>query len=171
MSYEDTPQSPEELSEVEQARLLRPLLVANMQRIVSDRDFFTRLKERFSEKHTKVKGEGDIALSVSRSVHSKSTEYGSSEDGEWLYVSFTTAFGDGTSASSNVAVAHRVETETGRDLIAQPLFTDNEATMVADMVDELLLAKESGQIPDLHGMDLNWIYIPKPYDEFDYWFC
>ncbi|MBP9738515.1 hypothetical protein KBD20_02400 [Candidatus Saccharibacteria bacterium] len=166
MTFEHSPQNPEGPSKSEQEALLMPLLAANMQRILMDREFFARLKERHSETHPKAKDSGDRTVGVAHNRYERRLADGSQENGEAMMVGFKTAWGDGTATTSYVHVLKRIDTESGTEIRVEPGFTQEDAEMVADMVDDLMLAKTSGQIPNLHEMDLTHIYIPSPHDEY-----
>ncbi len=165
MAFEYPSQNPEGPSKAEQEALLLPLLAANMQRILMDRDFFARLKERFAEVHPETKDSGDRTVGVAHNRYERGLADGSWEDGEAMMVGFKTAWGNGASTTSFVQVLKRIDTESGTAIRIEPGFTQEDAEMVVEMVDDLMLAKASGQIPNLHEMDLNSIYIPRPHDE------
>lgn len=162
MTYENI--NPEaEPSLEEQQRRLNTLLASNMQTMIQDRAFFAHLMERYEATHNRKPGGNDQSLSVMLSYSRKPVENGASEESEHLYVGFTSHYGNGSSTSSLVPIADRVETADGKKLMPKDGFTDEQAAMVANMADDLILAKVSGQIPDLHALDLNHLYVPSDY--------
>lgn len=170
MSFEDFPtenEASENSSTEEQELRLQKLLATNMRRIIEDRDFFSKLKERFIAIHKREPNSNDLSLEVTRTTGGHRLPDNTWQESENLYVSFTSNVGDGTSVSSYVGIADRIQTDEGIDTVPKDGFTLEQAQMVGGMVDELLLAKMSGQIPNLHQYELSRIYIPTTGDRHD----
>lgn len=156
----------------EQEERLSTLLAANMRRILSDREFFQKLieqhKVRFPESDGPING-NDMSVGVSRSRYGRRLEDGSWEEGEGMQIGFKQPMGDGMSGTSYVHIANRIDTPDGPQLVVVQPFTQQEGEMTAEMIDELMLAKASGQIPDLHEISLDNIFIPPPRTEDPYY--
>ena len=68
-------------------------------------------------------------------------------------------FGEGVSSASYVAVAKRIKENEGLRLVSEGDFSNEQAAHITDLVDKLLEAKASGEIPDLHEYDLSRVYV------------
>lgn len=154
----------------EQQRRLNSILHNNMRIMLGDQAFFRQFKDKLKDIHGKSLDEigNDTSISVSRSGYGKRTETGEWEEGEYFYAGTNSHTGNNVSTHSLVTVAKMLKTSSGDKIVPMEGFTDEQASMVAGLVGELLLAKVSGQIPDVHEYDLHRIYIPTPHREDDF---
>lgn len=156
--HDSDPSGMSHLTEAEQLAVLQPMLESNMQRLVADRELFLKIKAHYDAMHTSRASQerNDAQLAVHRDYYTLPIENGSVQQVEDLVVGISNHYGEGEDPEiTHITVAKRVSRPDGLEIIPVDDFTQEEGEMVCEMVDELMLARQSGQIPDLdeRGLD------------------
>jgi hypothetical protein len=150
----------------EQESRLSTLLASNMRRILGDREFYDKVLSQyeviFPDSGGPLNG-SDMSVGVSSRRYGRRLDDGSWEEGESMSIGFKKPMDAARSVTNFVYIASRIDTPEGTRIVTGGPFTQNEAEMTAEMIDELMLAKASGQIPDLDEIGLSRIYIPQPH--------
>lgn len=89
-----------------------------------------------------------------------SRDGGRLENGEWDDSSNLCVNVTQSGFAKSVLVGRRKQTENGAIIVPQDGFSDEQANTVGQMVDDLRLAKLSGQIPDLDETLLSRVSLP-----------
>ena len=131
--------------------ILDSLLVQNKQRLLQNKGLMEAIERNLEERHSFLAHRltGDFIVGVSQRVYNTPQNDGNWEDGVLLYVDLTVPDGKISLASTNVPVGRLVSEDGESRLIPKYGFTFDQAAEVADMVQDIELAKMSGQIPNL----------------------
>ncbi len=143
----------EGLNRPDQRTVLKQLLAGNYMQLMRVEGIGKKALGEYFRKNPDFKI-GEQELSVSRFKFEDSKK---NEKGERLYISL-----DLPNSRRLITVARRIDTPKGRQLIPEKGYTGEDAKEIAGMVDELLQAKYSGQIPDLDEDDLNRLSFKQP---------
>ena len=146
-------------SKEEQQAILNEIQHRHMIELVRAPGLVKRVEAEIKSFAPEYKIEGDVKLIAAKQMSERRLQDGTCEEFERLGVGV-----NDQSSTGYAWVAERVNTVNGVEVRIENDFTAEDASLVASCVDELAMAKFSGQIPDL---DINFetIYIPLPHED------
>lgn len=141
-----------------QKRYLDDILEANQQTIIKHAGFMAVVTSIHAVSFNRILNLDGITVQVARQPLRVAGARSHSETDEFLRVSILSpSFERGQDNASTLTVASRVVVDGERQTIPERDFNLEHAKMIAGMVDELLLAKAFGPVPNLDEHALNRI--------------
>lgn len=137
-----------------QEDILRDMQNKHMRKILTTPGLKDRVVESIKEHSPRWELKGDSRMVVSRTKVGITEGHGEIKNMENLQIGIEINYGDGFASTAIATVAHKVE-ESG-EIEVCPGFTEDDAVLVNECIDELELAKISGQIPNI-SLDLSRI--------------
>lgn len=130
-----------------QEDILRDIQNKHMRIILTTPGLKDRVEESIKEHLPKWELKGDQKMVVSRTKVGSRTGNGEFKYWENLQIGIENNLGDGTALTAIATVGKKNE-ESGEIKVC-PGFTEDDAMLVNECIDELELAQISGQIPDI----------------------